>query len=154
MMPSLINFLSYLPTLLHFSSVPLNKKLIWCGLNIIFISHSRRTSGTWWWTEFRQWDHTANQRRWYYARDFEHSRGGGSRGSHSRGRRSQGFGWSQGSFFTAGDERFGVLGQPEEGRRWFKQATYDQQLLIVIYDQMILSMILLLQHMFVSWHIK
>ena len=96
--------------------------------------HSRRTGGTWWWREFRQWDHTANQHRWYYARDFEHSRGGGSRGSHSRGRRSQGFGWSQGSFFTAGDESSRVPRQPEEGRRWFKQAIYDQQLLIVIYD--------------------
>ena len=39
--------------------------------------------------------------------------------------------------FHSGDECFRVPRQPEEGRRWFKQAIYDQQLLIAIYDQMI-----------------
>ena len=34
----LIYFLSYLPTLLHSSGVPLNKKLIWRGLIIIIMS--------------------------------------------------------------------------------------------------------------------
>ena len=98
--------------------------------------HSTRTSGTWWWREFREWDRTANQHHWYYARDYEHSRDG-SRGSRSRSRQSQGFGWSHSSFFTAGDETFRVPRQPEEGRRWLKQATYDDKLLIMIYDQML-----------------
>ena len=98
---------------------------------------STRASGTWWWREFRDWDRTANQHRWYYARDYEQHSRSGSRGSCSRGRRSQGFGWSHHSFFTAGDESFRVPRQPEEGQRWLQQATYDQKLLIMINDQMI-----------------
>ena len=96
---------------------------------------STSTGGTRWWREFRDWDRTANQHRWYYARDYEHS-GGGSRRSRSRGRRSHGFGWSHGSFFTAGDENFRVPRKPEEGQRWIEQAAYDHKLLITIYDQM------------------
>ena len=96
------------------------------------------TRGTWWWREFRDWDRTANQHRWYYARDYEHRRSrGGSRGSRSRGHRSQGFGWSYSSFFTAGDESFRVPRQPVEGQRWIRQATYDHKLLMILYDQMI-----------------
>ena len=104
--------------------------------------HSTSTGGTRWSREFRNWDRTANQHGWYYARDYEQSRGG-SRGSRSRSRRSQGFGWGQGfgwshsSFFTAGDESFRVPRNQEEGKRWIEQATYDHKLLMIIYDQMI-----------------
>ena len=97
---------------------------------------STSRGGTRWWREFRDWDRTANQHRWYYARDHEQSRGG-SRGSRSRSHQSQGFGWSHSSFFTAGDESFRVPRNQEEGKRWIEQATYDHKLLMIIYDQMI-----------------
>jgi sacsin len=91
-----------------------------------------------WWREFRDWDRTAYQHRWYYARDHEQSRGG-SRGSHSHHSSdwSQGFRWNHGSFFTAGDESFRVPRNEDEGKRWIEQATYDQKLLVMNYDQMI-----------------
>ena len=106
--------------------------------------HSTRSSRTWWWGQFREWDRTANQHRWYYARDYEHSRGG-SRDSHSdhhQWSRNRGFGWghsfgwNQGSPFTAGDDNFRVPRQPGEGQRWISQAKYDHRLLIIVYDQM------------------
>ena len=88
---------------------------------------------SWWWQEFRQWDHTANQHRRYHTRDcdYEYStpRGGEFRGSSH-------YGWRHGSPFTAGDDNFRVPRQPEEGERWFRQATVDERALILFYNQM------------------
>ena len=87
-------------------------------------------SSTWWNRHFREWDQTAHQHRRYYARDNERRRGGPRASSNSSG-------WSHGSPFTAGDDNFRVPRQPEEGRRWLRQATVDHDALIMFHDQMI-----------------
>ena len=104
---------------------------------------STGTSRTWWWEQFRNWDHTANQHRQYYNRDYERNFGGRSRRSRSgRCQSNQGFGWNEGSGWSDSspftcDNDFRVPRQPEEGQRWICQARYDHKLLIMVYDQMI-----------------
>ena len=84
------------------------------------------SSGSGWWRQFREWDYTASQHR-SSARDYERSTPKG--GNQSSG--------SYYSPFTAGDKDFRVPRQPEEGRRWLRQAAVDKKALIVFYDQMI-----------------
>ena len=78
-----------------------------------------------WWREFREWDRTARQHR-----EQSRPRGGGFKSSAN-------FGWSQSPPFTAGDHTFRVPRQPEEGTRWFRQATVDHKALSLFYDMMI-----------------
>jgi sacsin len=86
---------------------------------------SRSTGDTGWGRFYREWDHTAQQHQRSHqneSRSRSRSRGSG-RGYH-------------GVPFSAGDENFRVPRQPDEGRRWFRQATVDCKVLGVLCDQM------------------
>ena len=86
---------------------------------------SRSPSNAAWDQFYREWNRTAQQ----------HQR---SRQSESRSRgRSRGSGGGyHGSPFSAGDESFRVPRQPDEGRRWLRQATVDRKVLNLLCDQM------------------
>ena len=85
-------------------------------------SRSRRNNA---WDQFYQeWDHTAQQ----------HQRSQRSE-SRSRGQSRGSGGGYHGSPFSAGDENFRVPRQPDEGRRWLRQATVDRRVLNLLCDQ-------------------
>ena len=86
---------------------------------------SRHPSDSFWGEYFRRWNQTAQQ----------HQRSS-NRENRSRGGSRRSGGWSHGSPFTAGDESFRVPRQPEEGRRWLRQATVECKVLNVLCDQM------------------
>ena len=90
------------------------------------------SSGTGQWSRnFHSWDSTAGQHRRSYQSDYRRSRG--SRGSSgSRGYSGFGFGFH----FTAGDANYRVPRQPEEGKRWMRQATVDYEVLTILHRQM------------------
>ena len=87
----------------------------------------RPTGDTAWDRFYREWNNTAQQHRRSQQNESQ------SR-SHSRG---SGGGY-HGSPFSAGDENFRVPRQPDEGRRWFRQATVDLRVLNLLCDQMTL----------------
>ena len=86
---------------------------------------SSSTGDAGWGRFYREWDDTAQQHQTSHqneSRSRNRSRGSG-RGYH-------------GVPFSAGDENFRVPRQPDEGRRWFRQATIDCKVLKLLCDQM------------------
>ena len=86
---------------------------------------SRPPSNSAWGRFYQDWDRTAQQ----HQRSYESE-------NRSRGRSRGSGGGSHGSPFTAGDDNFRVPRQPEEGRRWLRQATVDRKVLNLLCDQM------------------
>ena len=96
--------------------------------------HAQTQFHSQWNSYFTAWDHTAHQHSRY--RESEHqfrARGGGGGGREGGGGGGVGGGFTRAQFPF--DEEIGPQPDPEEGKRWVKQAEVDFRTLVMLLDR-------------------